>query len=286
MRKIVIIGNSAAGLSAARTLRENDKDAQITVVTDEPFLGYERHKVLGFFDGSLSERDLSFRGKNFYADFRIELIREKRVTGVSVHRRHVHFKEKETLGFDDLVIATGRRPALLPLKGVQKEGVVAFGGLVEAKFILDNLPIAHTVLVVGDTKIAVELARMLAARQVDVKFFTDTDTLVEGAEVIRDNPIIEVLGDSGIKAVRLSSQKVVGASLLVLAGPREPNVDFVRETDIKINQGVCVDATFRTRVPYIFAVGDVAEPQEGAWQEGWEPACRQGEQLGGFLCQV
>ena len=286
MRKIVIIGNSAAGTSAAQALRERDKDARITIVTDEPFLGYERPRVLKFLDGKVKERDLIFRGKDFYANFGVELLNGKRVVEVSVHRRRIHFKDKESLDFDDLVIASGRRVALPSLKGIHKEGVVGLNGLVEIKFIMERLPIAHTVLVVGTGPVANEVARILAVRKIDVKFFGALDPAVEGVEAISDNPIIEALGDSELKAVRLSSQKVIGASLLVFAGQKEANVDFIKDTDIKIDRGVLVDASLRTNIPYIFAVGDVAEPQEGASQEGWEEARRQGEALGGFLCQV
>jgi len=286
MRQIVIIGNSAAGTSAAQALRERDKDARIILVSDEPFLGYERPRVLKFLDGSVRENDLVFRGKDFYTNFRLELLNGKKVVEVSVHRRRLHFKDKESLDFDDLVIASGRRVALPSLKGIQKEGVVGLNGLPEVKFIMERLPIAHTVLIAGSGPTAHEAARIMAARKIDVKFFGALDPVLEGVEVISDNPIIEVLGDSEIKAVRLSNQKVVGASLLVFAGQREANVDFIRDTDIKINQGVLVDASLRTNIPYIFAVGDVAEPHEGAWQQGWEAALRQGEMLGGFLCQV
>ena len=286
MRQIVIIGNSAAATSAAQALRERDKDSRIVLVTDEPFLGYERPHVLKLLDGKMKERDLIFRSKDFYANFGLELLNGKKVVGVSAHRRRLHFKDDESLDFDNLVIASGRRVALPSLKGIQKEGVVGLNGLVEVKFIMDYLPICHTVLVVGAGPVAHELVRILAARRLDVKFFGTLETAVEGVEAISDNPIIEVLGDSELKAVRLASQKVLGASLLVFAGAKEANVDFIRDTDIEINRGVLVDASLRTSIPYIFAVGDVAEPREGAWQEGWEEARRQGEMLGGFLCQI
>jgi NAD(P)H-nitrite reductase large subunit len=284
MRTIVIIGNSAAGTSAAQALRERDKDARIVIVTDEPFLCYERPYALKVLDGSRKERDLVFRGKDFYANFRLELLTDKKVVEVSVHRRRLHFKDKESMDFDDLVVASGRRPAVPPLKGAQKEGVVAFNGLVEVRFIAEALPVAHTVLIVGETGVAQELARIMGRRGIDVKFFGALPEPVEGVEVIEDNPIIEVLGDSELRAVRLTNHKVIGASLLVFAGPREPHVDFLKGTDIEINRGILVDASFRTSIPYIFAVGDAAEPREGAALEGWEPALRQGQVLGGILC--
>ncbi|MGE5279725.1 MAG: FAD-dependent oxidoreductase [Deltaproteobacteria bacterium] len=286
MRHIVIIGNSAAGMAAAEAVRGRDREARLTILTDEPFPAYERYRVLDFFEGRCKERDLVFRDKGFYADHGIALLADKKVTGISVHRRHVHLKDKETVDFDDLVIASGRRPALPALKGIQKEGVLSFGGLREAKILLDNLPIAHTVLIVGETPVALELARGLAVRKVDVKLFGAPETAPDGVEVIRDNPLIEILGDSELKAVRLANHKVIGASLLVFAGPREPNVDFLRDTDIKINRGVLVDPSFRTSVPYVYAVGDAAEPREGAWSQGWQEARRQGEMLGGLLCQA
>jgi len=286
MRTVVIIGNSAAGTAVAQALREGDKDARVTIVTDEPFLGYDRRRVLEFLDGKIKERDLAFRGKDFYADLGIELLTGRKVIEICVHRKRVSFKDADPLEFDYLVIASGKREALPELKGIQKEGVMGLNGLVETKHIMERLPICHTVLIAGGGPVANALARILASRKIDVKFFGSLDPAIEGVEVINDNPILEVLGDSEIKAVRLSNHKVVGASLLIFAGDRKPHMPFLRDTDIKVNKGVLVDASLKTNIPHIFAAGAVAEPQEGAWQEGWDESLRQGRMLGGLLCQI
>jgi len=64
-KKIVIIGNSAAAVGAAEGIREHDKSAAITMVSEESFHAYERPKMLGILDGRLKERELVWRGPDF-----------------------------------------------------------------------------------------------------------------------------------------------------------------------------------------------------------------------------
>ena len=66
MKRIVIIGNSAAGVSAAESIRDQDKEAQITIVSDEPFAAYERYRILDFLEGKIREHDLHWRNQDFY----------------------------------------------------------------------------------------------------------------------------------------------------------------------------------------------------------------------------
>ena len=86
--------------------------------------------------------------------------------------------------------------------------------------------------------------------------------------------------------MRLSSQKVIGASLIVFCEPRQPDLDFLKDTEIKINKGILVDSCMRTNIPFIFAIGDVSELQDREKVGGWEAAQKEGKELGALLCQI
>lgn len=286
MKKIVIIGNSAAGISAAESIRERDKEARITIVSDEPFVAYERPRALDFLEGKIREHDLYWRRQDFYKNNNVELILEREVCALNLNKKKAVFKDREFIEFDELVIASGSKAKLPHLKGVQKEGVVAFNGLKEAKFLIEHLPIAHTVLVVGSGTTALNIARIIAAKKIDVKLFGVIQEPIEGVEAIFENPISEILGDSETKAVRLMSNKVIGASLVIFSEPKVPSIDFVRGTEIKINHGVLVDHQMRTSLPFVFAVGDCAEFGDEQKSYGWESALKDGSLLGGILCRT
>ncbi|MFH0877817.1 MAG: FAD-dependent oxidoreductase [Candidatus Omnitrophota bacterium] len=286
MKKIVIIGNSAAGIAAAEAIRQHDKESRLTILTDESFAAYERPKLLGYLEGKIKEKDLYLRTQDFYKNNNIELLLEKEVVDLSTKKRVVHCKDKTSIEFDELVIASGTSVKFPSMKGTQKEGVVGFSSLKDVKFILENLPIAHTVVIVGRDPLAAVLAQFISARKIEVKYFGVLEEAVEGVDVVNDNPIVEILGEGEARAVRLANQKVIGASLIIFTSPREPNIDFLRDTDVKTNKGILVDAQMRTNIPCIFAVGDVSEVGDQMKTFGWEYAQKEGQMLGGILCQI
>ncbi|HAJ56967.1 MAG TPA: hypothetical protein DCL35_04275 [Candidatus Omnitrophica bacterium] len=286
MKKIVIIGNSAAGISASESIRAVDKESKLTIVSDEPFMAYHRHKVLDLLEGKIKERDLYFRSQDFYKNNGVELLLEREVVELNLNKKKVIFKDRDFVEFDQLVIATGSKVKLPTLKGIQKEGVIALNGLREVKFIIENLPIAHTVVIVGCGTTAANIARIIAAKKIEVKLFGVLSEPIEGVEAVFDNPVSEILGDSEVKAVRLASNKVIGASMVIFPEPKLPSIDFVRDTDIKMNHSILVDSQMRTSIPFVFAVGDCAESSEQPKSYGWESAAKDGSMLGGILCQT
>jgi NAD(P)H-nitrite reductase large subunit len=288
MKQIVIIGNSAAGIAAAEAIRERDRDARIILFSDESSLAYDRPKIMKLLEGKVRERELIYRNQDFYTNFSLDLVLDSEVVGVNVNKKKVVLRDRdrEPVPFDELVIATGRRPVKPSLKGVQKDGVIVLGGLKDVKAIIDYLPVAHTVLVVGPGPIAEETARLIAAKRVEVKYFGLLAQPIDGVEAVVDNPILEILGETEVKAVRLSSQKVVGASMVIFAGEPVPCVEFLRDSGIGLDRGVLVDASGRTHIPFIYAVGDVAQPSDGTKTYGWQSAVSQGAYLGGILCPI
>ncbi|MFB3919176.1 MAG: NAD(P)/FAD-dependent oxidoreductase [Candidatus Velamenicoccus archaeovorus] len=285
-KHIVIIGNSAAAVGAAEGIREHDKSAAITMVSEESFHAYERPKMLGILDGRLKEKDLVWRGPDFYKNHGIMLFLETRVEGVSTHRKRLALKGRDPLEFDELIVASGRKEILPSVKGVQKEGVVAVNSLADIKFIQENLPIAHTVLIVGAGPVAQELARIIAAKQTEVKFFGMLDRSLEGVQEVRDNPIIEILGEADVRAVRLTNHKVVGATLVIFSGASGPNMDFLKDTDIHADGGIVVDEVMRTNIPFVWAAGDVCRQKEEEAGRGWEAAYASGRKCGKCLCRI
>jgi len=288
MKKIVIIGNSAAGIAASEAIRETDKESSITIVCDEPFVAYERHKILGLLEGKIKERNLFYRDQDFYKNNGLDLISGREVVELNLNKKKAIFKDREFVEFDELLIASGARVSLPKLQGVHKEGVVALNGLSELKYIVDNLPIAHTVIIVGPGQVAEELARIIAAKKIDVKYLGTLPGSIEGVDEICDNPILEILGDSEVRAVRLSTQKVIGASLVIFPRTGYASINLVKDTEIKVNKGIIVDEAMRTNVPFVLAAGDVCEYQDENKQKvcSWESAQSDGQIAGRTLRSI
>lgn len=275
MNKIAIIGNSAAGITMAETIRAKDKDSQLTIISDEPFLTYRRPGILDLLANKIKEKELFVKSADFYESNSIELLLEREVVDLNLERKRLFFKIKGFLDFDSLIIATGSSVKIPAIKGAHKEGVVALNGLDDVKYVLENLAIAHTVIVVGEDELARQVARVIAEKKIEVKLLGKFSESLEGVDIITDSVITEILGDSEVKAVRLCSNKVIGASLVIWTGPRTANIDFLKETEVKVNKGILVDSAMRTSIPFIFAVGDVAEFSDKDKLYGWDQAVQE-----------
>lgn len=283
MKHIVVIGNSAAAIGAVEVVREKDKASRITLISEESFAAYERPRILEILDNKLKERQVVWRGLDFYKNNNIDLLLEAKVTAVSTHRKRVHLKDKDPLEYDELVIACGRKEILPTLKGIQKEGVVGLNNLTDVKFIQENLPLSHTVLVIGQGPVAEAMAKIIAAKKIEVKFFGSLTEPAEGIEVIVDNPVTEILGEADVRAVRLASQKVLGATLIIFSGKPGPCVDFLDGTDVICDNGILVDETLHTNVAGIWAAGDAARVKSLEKVYGWQAAYAEGRLLGQYL---
>jgi nitrite reductase (NADH) large subunit len=286
MKRIVIIGNSAAGIAAAETVRATDKESSIIIFSEESTLAYDRTRILKLLAAKIRERELVYRNADFYKNNALDLRLESQAVELNLNKKKVILKDDTFTVFDVLLLATGRKTPLPKIKGVQKEGVVAVNSLKDIKYIIDNLPVAHTAVVIGSGLIAEETARVIAEKQIEVKFFGSLSGPIEGVDVVADNPVVEILGETEAKAVRLSNQKVIGASLVIFAAPAEPCLDLVRDTEIKAEKGILVDDRMCTSVDFVLAAGDVASFAGQEKIYGWDQALAEGRIAGGTICQM
>ena len=94
----VIVGASASGINAARTLRENDKNIEIILVSKDEYV-YSRCILHHFLDGRREIEDLDFTPKNFFEMYNIKWIKGVEVIGIDIKEGHVAIKgwrEKST----------------------------------------------------------------------------------------------------------------------------------------------------------------------------------------------
>lgn len=286
MKRIVIIGNSAAGIAAAETIRAADKESPIIILSEESTLAYDRTRILKLLATKIRERELVWRNADFYKNNALDLRLESQAVELNLNKKKAILKDDTFVVFDVLLLAIGCKTPLPKIKGTQKEGVVAINSLKDIKYIIDNLPVAHTVVVVGSGMIAQEAARIIAEKKIEVKFFGTPSEPMEGVDVITDHPIIEILGETEAKAVRLSNQKVIGSSLVIFAGSPQPCLDLVRDTEIKTDKGILVDDRMCTSVDFVLAAGDVASLAGQEKVYGWDQAVAQGRIAGGTICQM
>ena len=283
----VIIGSSAAGISAAETLRREDPTCEITMISDEENPLYSRPLISYLLAGELPEEKIFYRPPDFYERNRIEALLGRRAVRVEPEGSRVILDNGEELKYDNLLLATGASPKLPEIEGVEKRGVFGFRTLQDAKEMLQMLPQVKQAVVLGGGLVGLKAAAGLKARGVDVTVAVGSPHLLSqmvdagAAEIYRE--LLEAhgikiatgmrpakfLGDSKVEGVQMESGEELPAQLVVVGKGVRANMEPVKGTEVRCDYGVLIDEHCRTNIKNIYAAGDVAQSYDLVRGESW-----------------
>ena len=114
----LIIGNSAAAAGCIEGIRENDKKGTIAVISDEPYHIYSRPLISYKLKGDVTEKQMLYRPKDFYKQNNVETMLGKRAVSVDSKTNIVQLESGEKIGYEKLLIATGSKPFVPPMDGL------------------------------------------------------------------------------------------------------------------------------------------------------------------------
>ena len=282
--RYVIIGNSAAAVGAIEAIRRHDRENPITVVADEPHPAYSRPLISYLLGRMVGERQMLYRPPDFYERHKVETMLGVEVTRVSPAEHVVHLAGGGTLPYDRLLIATGGRPFVPPLPGVELEGVFTFTRWDDARRIARYIANHHveSALVVGGGLIGLKTSEALLARSIPVTIVELADRILSatfdrtasrlaesllrraGAEIRTENTVEELVGRDGrVDHALLRDGERVECDLVVFAIGVRPNTRLVpEEAGIRVDRGVVVDEHMRTTAAEVYAAGDCAEAHD------------------------
>ena len=89
MTRYLIIGNGVAGTTAAENIRKQDKDGDITIITEEDLPFYSRIRLNEYIVGDITEQDLQIKKEKWYRDQAISLNLNTRVSEIRPDKRVV-----------------------------------------------------------------------------------------------------------------------------------------------------------------------------------------------------
>ena len=290
----VIIGDGVAGSSAAETLREEEPDADITVITDEGEALYNRILIKEFAKGKLPEAPISIHDESWYDEREIDLRLNTLVVDVDVDGHTVETHEGEEISWDKLLLSMGGTPTQLPVDNSDAEGVHHFWTFQDARAIKDHMEEADSSVVVGAGLLGIDLAAITAAQDVEGKYLMRGDCWwryalsEEGAEIIHEalrERDVEPVFQSGVDHFETDDDGRVrtavdpngdeyDADFVGIAIGLNFNTEILRDTPIETDTGIIVDEYMRTNHDDVFAAGDITEfndlllgerAQNGAW---------------------
>jgi nitrite reductase (NADH) large subunit len=254
---IVVVGGGMVGLRFAEAMAQLLPGVPIRVIGDEH--AYDRTQLVHLLDGSRSRESLLRR--NIAKPGRVMSIdRDSRTLRVSVSAQ-----PDDIVPYDYLILATGARPQLPDVPGIEQ--ATAFRRLSDAEHILSVAPRSATVI--GGGALGLEMADALSARGCAVTVVHVADRLMErhldpdsasalqrsleagGVRFVLDAMLVEV----GEAFVELGSVRLQSDIVLVATGVR-PDDELAKDAGLPCDNGIVVDDDMRTGDPRIFAVGD------------------------------
>lgn len=280
--RYLIIGNSAAGVFAAETIRGLDPDGQITMISNENNLPYSRCLTSYFLGKEITEELMYIRDKDFYSETGIDF-QAGFVERVDADSKSVLLDSGEKVTYDKLLIATGSSPFNPPLEGSDVEGVFELRTLADAKAMADFAPKVKAAVVMGAGLVGLKGAHGLHELGIDVSIVGSAPQVMrhsidvesasiltrlleeDGYRVLLNTKVVKVLSEMNadgrmtVSGVLLSTGEEIPCQLIIRAVGVRPNVKLVSGSEVSVNYGILVDEEMQTTVKDIYAAGDVAE---------------------------
>ena len=127
MKNLVVIGNGMAGMRTVEELLKLEPEKyNITVFGDEPYGNYNRIMLSPVLADEKTIDEIMLNEEQWYVDNQITFHKGKRVSKIDRIAKKVIAEDGTEAAYDRLLIATGSTSFMLPLKGVDKEGVIGF----------------------------------------------------------------------------------------------------------------------------------------------------------------
>lgn len=324
--KILIIGGVALGPKAACRCKRLAPDADVTIIDENTYISYGGCGMPYFVSGEVQNLDAlrstnagAIRDPQFFQDMKdVRVINQTRALKINRNAKtvtveHLGNKSCEDLPYDKLVLATGARPRMLPVDGIDLEGVHSLTCLEAADAIRKACESGkiNDAVIIGGGFIGLEAAVALADMWgIHVSIIEMMDQILPGvisptlslmaANDLRTHKVdvytsekVQRLEGSGHVAKVITDKRELPAQLVIVSAGFIPNTDLAREAGLELaaNGAVVVDEHMLTSDKFIYAGGDCCSIKNLiTGKQGYLPlgsmANRQGRVIGSNLAGV
>ncbi|MCA2284948.1 NAD(P)/FAD-dependent oxidoreductase [Mycobacterium avium] len=284
---IVIVGGGRAAARTAEQLRRSEYSGPITIVSDEVHLPYDRpplsKEVL-----RKEVDDTALKPRQWYDDNDITLRLGSAARSLDTAAQTLTLEDGTTLGYDELVIATGLVPRRIPTIP-DLDGIRVLRTFDESLALREHASAAQRAVIIGAGFIGCEVAASLRSLGVDVVLVEPQPTPLaavlgeqigelvarlhraEGVDVRLGVGVAQVRGDTHVEAVVLTDGTELAADVVVIGIGSRPATDWLEGSGVAIDsvdRGVLCDEAGRTSAPNVWALGDVASWRDATGHQG------------------
>lgn len=297
MTRYLIIGNGVAGTTAAEVIRSIDQNGSITIISDEDLPFYSRIRLNDYIGGDISESELIIKKEQWYKDSKIDLFLKTRIRNCDRERRVMIDQDGKEFYYDRLLLATGSKSFIPPIKGSDINGVFTLRNIADARKIISAADMGNNVVIIGGGLLGLETGNgfvrrgkkvtvveffpRLLPRQLDTQGAAKLQNIMEnmGFSFRLGSKTEEINGGTHVEEVVLEGGEGLPADLVVISAGVRPDMELAHCIGVEFDKGIIVDEYLRTGRSDVYAAGDVA--QFGPMPYGiWPAAADQGKIAG------
>ncbi|MGB2315242.1 MAG: NAD(P)/FAD-dependent oxidoreductase, partial [Porticoccaceae bacterium] len=275
LKSAVIIGGSHAAVQLVISLRQNGWNGIITVISDEPYLPYQRPPLSkAFLSGSSHEEQLLLRAPAAYEKLDVSFRLGIRVTAVDTDRRQLTLNNGETMSYTKLALCTGARARTLPIAGAELKGVHYLRTMDDVKRIKLSANSANTAVIIGGGYIGLETAASLTDLGIAVTLLEAESRLLqrvasettsefylnlhqEHSVTVKLNAQASALqGDTSVAKVVCTDGQTIDADMVIIGIGVIPNTELASHAGLSVDNGIVVNQFAQTSHADIVAAGD------------------------------
>ena len=277
--KLVLIGNGLAGMRCLEDLLDMAPDRyEVTVIGEEPWGNYNRIMLSPVLSGEKTIEDIMLHPHAWYSNKGIKFIADDPAIKIDRTRKTVHTEKGETVDYDRLIIATGSKPFIPAVQGVDLKGVISFRDIYDVNTMIKYCETKKNAVVIGGGLLGLEAAYGLKQRGMNVTVLHLMDRIMErqldgrasrmlrhsieekGIKIITEANTEALIGKNGhVSQIRLKDGTLLDADLVVFAVGIRPNITLAQSAGLRCNRGILVNDTMQTFDPSIYAVGECIE---------------------------
>ena len=284
-KRLIVIGGVAAGMSAAAKAKRTQRDMEVLACEKGSFISYAACGMPYFLAGEIADhRELIVRTPEQMVKQGIDVRLRQEVMAIDAEAQTVTVRDHDrgrdlSLAYDNLVIATGARPAWPSQEGSDLDGLFGLrsleSGLALHSFLVQHKPMKA--VIVGGGYVGLEMAEtfrrlglqvtmiirsgkvLRATVDDDIRKLVQAELDLHGVEVVQDVPIA-FEGERKLEAAVTAGGRHP-CDIAMMGMGAVPNVKIALQAGVLLGPSgaIATDASMRTNLPGVFAAGDCAE---------------------------
>ena len=276
---IVIIGNGIAGNAVASSIRKNDLQCNVTIISEETSHSYDPGSLPYYVSNDVGRQAVFLRGGEDYTTNNINLLLGHKVTNIDSINKKLSLENHDKIDYDKLVIATGGKLFIPPIQGIDKDGVLGCKTLLEADRLAEHS--GKKAVVIGSGLIGIEASEALIKKGYEVylvellewimpKVFDEVPArlmaeglIANGISVLTKEKVLSIIGDSHVRGV-ITDKREILCDTVVLATGVLPSNELAVQAGITIGKtrGIKINENMMTTVTDVYACGDCVESKD------------------------